>query len=172
MRSFIPAPTSFKPDLQFAFITNANSTKPLLEVSLDFGICPSPGRGLCSPASCPVCAPGSAELTTAASAQQSQNHFLQAPCTGRWTKAALTNIRANLTPLQVWTWGRGSPKHHCVSGCDHPLWSVTTLELSRKLSVRPWAPAPPGQVFWFEKSVGTTRASTASSSRKHRSNFL
>lgn len=56
MRSLIPAPTLFKPDLQFAFITNANSTKPLLEVSLDFGICPSPGRGLC-PQPAVLCVP-------------------------------------------------------------------------------------------------------------------
>lgn len=36
MSGSIPAPTLFKPDLQIAFITNSNSTQPLLKLCLDF----------------------------------------------------------------------------------------------------------------------------------------
>lgn len=85
-----------------------------------FGICPFPGRGLCPSASCPWSPRGTGELTTT----RARAMFI---CTSTWTKAALAKIRANLTPLQVWTWNRGNPKHHCMSGCDHPLWSSTVI---------------------------------------------
>lgn len=147
----------FSSDLQFTFIANSNSNKPLPVFWIYFLEPVLSLAGLHPPANCPSSPTGNGTLTTAASAkpQQEQEPFSPGSLHQQMNQALWQKSEQTLHLYRSGKRGPGSAleAEAIWNTAAVWLWSVKTLMLSRKLSVRPWDPTLPLQVFWFEKTV-------------------